>query len=199
MSHAPNDFAASLPHKREFIADGKCVFSAGQRVSRLFFVEAGTVRLLRVLPDAASATMHTATAGEWIAESSLYSERYHCDAVADGTSVVSSVSKRAVLELFEAEPQRCLQFSRLLAMRLRELRSMHEIVRMKKAEDRVLHWLRLNAEGDPPVIPLRKSWSRIAEDLALTRESLYRTVAVLKREGRVVVTNASVRVIAPFE
>ena len=102
----------------------------------------------------------------------------------------------AVLKLFEAEPERCLQFARLLALRLRDLRSMHEIVRMKKAEDRVLHWLRLNAEGTPPVVPLRKSWSRIAEDLALTRESLYRTVAVLRKAGKVIVTNESAWVIS---
>jgi CRP/FNR family transcriptional regulator, dissimilatory nitrate respiration regulator len=193
MSQVLDDFATDLPRRRESFADGEAIFVAGRRASRLYFIESGCVRLLRALPNGAQAVMHSAVAGDWVAESSLYSDRYHCDAVADGASTLSSVSKAALLKLFEAEPQRCLEFSRVLAHRLRHLRAMHEIVRMRKAEDRVLHWLHLHASGEPPVVHLRQSWSRIAEDLALTREALYRTLSALKKSRTIVVTKEVVQ------
>jgi CRP/FNR family transcriptional regulator, dissimilatory nitrate respiration regulator len=193
MTLAPDDFAADLPRRRQSFADREGIFVVGQRATRMYFVETGCVRLLRALPDGTRAVMHSAASGEWVAESSLYSDFYHCDAVADGASTLSSLSKAALLRLFEAEPHRCLHFSRFLALRLRDLRAMHEIVRMRKAEDRVLHWLHLHASGEPPVVHLRQSWSQVAEDLGLTREALYRTISALKKSRAIVATKEIVQ------
>jgi CRP-like cAMP-binding protein len=129
--------------------------------------------------------MHTAKAGEWVAESSLYIDRYHCDAVADGVTVASSVNKAGLLARFAAEPQRCLAFSRVLADRLRHLRAVHEIVRIRKADERVMHWFHLHASGNPPVVHVDRSWSRVAEDVGLSREAFYRTMAALRRSGAI--------------
>jgi CRP/FNR family transcriptional regulator, dissimilatory nitrate respiration regulator len=185
MRHLHEDFARDLPIKRQSYADREKVFAAGGLVRRFFRVEAGAIRLIRTLPEGTLAVMHTARAGEWVAESSLYSDRYHCDAVADGVTIASSVSKAGLLARFAAEPQRCLAFSQVLADRLRHLRAVHEIVRMRKADARVMHWFHLHASGNPPVVQVDQPWSRVAEDVGLTREAFYRTMAALRKSGAI--------------
>lgn len=127
--------------------------------------------------------MQRANAGEWLAESSLFSDRYHCDAIADGASEVVSIGKRDLLAAFKEDPERAIAFCELLSKQLRRLRGIHEIVRIRSASERVLQWLLLQAAGNPPQVRIEQTWTQIADEISLTREAVYRAVAELKRRG----------------
>jgi CRP-like cAMP-binding protein len=183
MSPIELSFAAELPHRLHDLKAEQMLFAAGQRPARLFMVSDGCVRLVRPARTGANAVMQRARAGEWLAESSLFSDRYHCDAVAQVKARAISVSKRELLDAFQREPKRWLIFSKLLAEHLRRLRGMHEVVRIRSARDRVFQWLLLQANGNPASIELDQTWTEIADEIALTREAVYRAVAELKRCG----------------
>jgi CRP-like cAMP-binding protein len=183
MNSPDLSFAKGLPLKLHTLTDDEILFAAGQKPTRLFLVADGCVRLLRPLRTGASAVMQRARAGDWLAESSLFSDRYHCDALAQGAARIISVSKRELLAAFETEPQRWMMFSIMLADHLRRLRGMHEIVRVRSARDRVLQWLWLEAKGKPATLRLDQTWTQVADEIALTREAVYRAVSDLKKLG----------------
>jgi CRP-like cAMP-binding protein len=176
-------FAQGLPFREHTFEDTETLFSAGGKPVRLFLVAEGCIRLQRPLRSGASAIMQRARTGDWLAESSLFSDRYHCDAISQGITRTISVSKRELLAAFDKDPRRSMKFSVLLAEHLRRLRGMHEIVRVRSARDRVLHWLWLEAKGKPATLRLDQTWTQVADEIALTREAVYRAVAELKQLG----------------
>ena len=176
-------FAHGLRTTTRNLEDGERLFATGQRPTRLYFLTRGIVQLARPLRSGAAAIMHRGRAGEWVAESSLFTEKYHCDAIAIGETQVQSVGKNELLRLFARNPASCLEFAATLALRLRQLRGAHEIVRIRGAQERVAQWLALQAEGSPPTVTLDRTWSQIAEELSLTREAVYRALAALRASG----------------
>jgi CRP-like cAMP-binding protein len=148
-------------------------------------VEEGRVRLTRVLADGTSLILYIAERGESFAEASLSADRYHCDAVAETDAVVLALPKADLLSAFAADPAECLAFALALAGQVRDLRSKLELRNIRSATDRVLAWLRLQASGDPPSVPMHRSWTQIADELGLAREVLYRALAKLERQRRI--------------
>ena len=96
-------FAAGLPSRHHHLSDGQRLFASGQKPTRMFVVVKGRVRLTRPLRTGNNAVMQTARAGQWLAESSLFSNSYHCDGIARGTTEVVSVSRRELLARFGLE------------------------------------------------------------------------------------------------
>jgi CRP/FNR family transcriptional regulator, dissimilatory nitrate respiration regulator len=174
--------AANDPRERQSLRAKETLFFAGQRVHRMFFVEKGTVALVRSPSvKGAETVIHTARAGEWIAESSLFSDAYHCDAVARVDSEVVSARKDPILKRLRADPTRCLELADMLAAELRAARAMHEVLRTRGTEERLVRWFFIHASGSPPSVELKGTWSELADTLALSREALYRAVAKLRK------------------
>jgi CRP/FNR family transcriptional regulator, dissimilatory nitrate respiration regulator len=180
-------FAAGLPYRRKVLEASEALFLKGHRATNLFYVEQGSVRLMRTLEDGRAAVMHVARACEWIAESSVFSEVYHCDAFAEVQTKLLSVSKSSLLKQFRADPEKCMQFAEMLAGQLRALRGAHEMVRIRRADERLMRWLQLQASGEPPTLRIQGTWTQVADELAMTREALYRALSHLRKSGAVTV------------
>jgi CRP-like cAMP-binding protein len=170
---------------RHIIARGAHVFRQGDRASAVYVVESGRVRLIRTAADGARLVLQVAEAGDSFAEGALSSARYHCDAVAETDSVVLALPKPELLAVLEANPAECLVVVLALASQLRDLRARLELRNIRSSTERVLAWLRLNASGNPPRVALQRSWTLIADELGLTREAVYRALAALERDGRI--------------
>ena len=67
---------------------GQNLFRTGGRTAGLYEILKGKVRLVRVDRSGREAVLQVASAGETLAEASLFSSTYHCDAVAITDSVV---------------------------------------------------------------------------------------------------------------
>jgi CRP/FNR family transcriptional regulator, dissimilatory nitrate respiration regulator len=161
---------------------GEAVFRQGDPASAIFVVETGRVRLARVLAHGVSLPLHVAEAGDSFAEASLSAAHYHCDAVAEADSVVLALPKADLLAALSNNPAHALAVAKALASQVRDLRARLELRNVRPATARVLSWLRLHAAGDPPRVPLARSWTLVAEELGLTREALYRALAKLERQ-----------------
>lgn len=60
---------------------GQFLFHLGDPVRTMHFVEAGAVHLIRHQRNGSALVLQRAEAGSILAEASLYSDTYHCDAV----------------------------------------------------------------------------------------------------------------------
>ncbi len=90
-----------------------------------------------------------------------------------------------LLSALAADPAECLALALALAGQVRDLRAKLELRNIRAAMNRLLTWLRLHASGNPPSVPMHRSWTQIADELGLTREATYRALAKLERQGRI--------------
>ena len=167
------------------VSRGAAVFRQGDPADAVFLVETGRVRLVRVLADGTPLVLHVADAGESFAEASLSATHYHCDAVAETDATVLTLPKADLLAALAADPAKCLALAQALAAQVRDLRARLELRNIRCATARVIAWLRLHASGHPPSVPMRRSWTQVADELGLTREAVYRALATLERQKRI--------------
>jgi len=189
---SPDGFAARLLavlHQsrvtRHRVGRGTDVFRQGDPAAAVFLVETGRVRLVRVLADGMPLILYVAETGESFAEASLSAAHYHCDAVAETDAVVLALPKADLLSALAADPAGCLAVALALASQVRDLRARLELRNIRSATARVLAWLRLHASGNPPLVPIRRSWTQVADEVGLTREAVYRALAMLEQQGRI--------------
>ena len=70
------------------LKSGETLFRLGDKTAGLFEVVSGRVRLSRVDRSGREIILYVAGAGETIAEASLFSPSYHCDAIASTDALV---------------------------------------------------------------------------------------------------------------
>ena len=159
--------------RETYLAAGEVLFRAGDRVQRLFLVRAGVIRLVRPLPHGSSLTIQKASAGQVLAEASLFASVYHCDGVTATQAVVRSVSVKRAITALERDPVLARAFSRHLAESVQAARARAEIVSLRTVSARVDAWLALHS-GE---LPTRGHWRDFAEEISVAPEALYRELA----------------------
>lgn len=166
---------------RRSLARDEVLFRQGDKVAAIYFVELGRLRLERRTFDGRLLALGTTSAGEFFVEAALFSETFHCDAVATERSRVCVYPKLAVLNALRADPASAMSFLALMARQVRQLRQRLELMKVRSAKDRVMLYFELNAGSDGSV-NLRGPIQDLAAELGLSREALYRTLASLERE-----------------
>jgi CRP-like cAMP-binding protein len=167
------------------LKSGEVLFRLGDRTAGLCEVVAGRVRLARVDRAGHEIVLHVAGPGETIAEASLFSPQYHCDAIASSDAAVRIYPKPAVLAAFAQEPKAAQAFAAMLARQVMTLRTRIEQRNIRSARERLRHFLALNAGADGRTIALSGTLKDLAAELGLTHEALYRTLAALERAGEI--------------
>src|SRR5438552_13705261 len=77
----------SVLEKRS-LARNEVLFRQGDKVTAIYFIEAGRLHLERRTFDGRSLVLGTTSAGEFFVEVALFSDTYHCDAMATEPSQV---------------------------------------------------------------------------------------------------------------
>ncbi|HET7384709.1 MAG TPA: Crp/Fnr family transcriptional regulator [Pseudolabrys sp.] len=164
---------------------GEALFRLGDKAAGLCEVVSGRVRLARVDRSGHEIVLHVAGPGETLAEASLFSASYHCDAIASTNATVRVYPKREMLAAFERDPRAMQAFSVMLARQVMGLRTRIEQRNIRSARERVRHYLVLNAGADGRTVKLGGTLKDLAAELGLTHEVLYRTLAALERSGEI--------------
>jgi len=172
---------AAIDHKLKV---GESLFRLGEKTLGLCEVIAGRVRLARVDRSGREIVLHVAGPGETLAEASLFSPQYHCDAIANTDAIVRIYPKREVLTVFE-DPKAARAFTETLAQQVMNLRTRIEQRNIRSARERVRHFLILNVGSDRRTFTLRGTLKDLAAEIGLTHEALYRTLATLERSGEI--------------
>jgi CRP-like cAMP-binding protein len=181
------------------LAKGEVLFHQGDPVEWLYRLDGGCVRLVRHLESGSTVVVHVARPPGTFAEASVFADAYHCDAVAESASRVVAVRKASFLSALGRDPEASLQFARVLAGQVRDLRTMVELRNIHSAQERLMTWLQMQAVGAPPTVVLDRTWSDVAFELGLTREAIYRALAALERGQRLIRNEGKVRLPSPAQ
>ena len=171
-----------LPPRR--YAAGATVFRAGAPTAGLHVLLSGQVRLQRSLADGAEVVVHRATAVDTFAEAAVFSPAYHCDAVAATAAEMCIVPAGAVQAALAEAPDFAGRFAARLARQVQDLRARAEILSMRGAAERALACLAMQARDG--LVVLDRPVKELALEIGLSHEALYRALAALERDGRVV-------------
>ncbi|WP_309662077.1 Crp/Fnr family transcriptional regulator [Sphingomonas sp.] len=149
---------------------GTTLFHRGDQVRHLYAVRSGCIHLQRLSADGAAAVMQRANAGALLAESSIFSDHYHCDAVAVGDSCLDRADIAQVRRAIKADPDLHGALTRHLAGEVQRTRGRLEILARKTVAERLDIWLALNGGALPP----RGAWRPLADDIGVSPEAFYR-------------------------
>ena len=159
------------PQEKSYDA-GDAVFHVGDPVQRMHFVREGVVILVRNQRRGSALILQRAGAGSVLAEASLYSERYHCDARAETAVTTWCVSRAELRRRIADSPDLSEAWSGYLAQEVQRARLHAEILSLRTVADRLDAWI--TCHGAPPA---KGGAAAVALEIGVSHEALYREAA----------------------
>jgi len=161
-------------------AKGEQLFPQGKKPDRMFYVVSGEVVLQRLDSQGEQVVLQRARQS-FIAEASLQSTNYHCDAVVTVSGELVSVPIDAIRQALLADSAFALRWMAMLNRELKRLRAQCERLSIKGVRNRLLHLI--ESEGQGGRLALGAGLKSVALELGVTHEALYRTVAEMEKQG----------------
>ena len=165
-----------LPGHELTFAAGDAVFHLGDEVKLVHCVRSGLVHLVRHQEQGATLILQRAAAGSILAEASVYSPQHHCDARAEMAATTWAVPRDVVRRRLGEDGRFSAAWSRHLAFEVQRARTQSEILALKRVASRLDAWIAWNG-----ALPGKGQWARIAEEIGVSPEALYREIA--RRRG----------------
>lgn len=162
---------SSAARKRSFGA-GEYLFHLGEPVAALFVVLEGEIHLVRHQEHGGAIVLQQAGPGDVLAEASLFSDCYHCDAIARTSATVRSSPKRELLSRLRTEPEFAEAWAAHLAREIQSTRFRSEILSLTKVALRLDAWLAWHGK-----LPPKGEWVQLAHQIGVSPEALYREIA----------------------
>ena len=171
----------ALGHEVRIAKDG-WVFRKGDAVRAVYLVMDGEVHLSRFSKAGREIALHRAGRGDFFAEAALNADRYRCNAIASRDATLLAFPVGKLRRYLEDDPQFTREWAALLARQLHSARARLERLAIKSASERVLHYIHTEGTGPRSVVKLAGTVKDLAQELGMTHEALYRTLARMKRE-----------------
>ncbi len=108
-----------------------------------------------------------------LAEASLYSGTYHCDAVAFGAADTCVYTKASLKKLLAKSSQFSNIWANHLAQELQKSRLRSEILSLRTVAERLDAWTAWNGGS----LPRKGEWKLVANQIGVSPEALYREIA----------------------
>ncbi len=164
------------------LSPGQILVQQGDPAEYLFWVATGQIRLASFLQQQ-MITYYFAETGELFEESALHCDTYGCTAIAETAAHVIAIPRAAFADALRHSPELTERYLVSLTYRFQSLKALLELRGIYSARDRFLHYLRQRRPPNQTTIIVDKPMKVIASELALTPESLSRTLASLQAEG----------------
>lgn len=159
--------------RRQHFANGRPLFHRGDPVTDMHFVLSGSIHLVRHQSDGSSLILQRAEPGSVLAEASLYSATYHCDAVAFGAADTRVYAKAGIKKLLAKSPEFSNVWANYLAQELQRSRLRSEILSLRTVAQRLDAWIAWNGGK----LPEKGEWKLVAGQIGVSPEALYREIA----------------------
>jgi CRP/FNR family transcriptional regulator, dissimilatory nitrate respiration regulator len=158
-------------------AAGASVFRVGDPVRVLHIVRSGAICLIRHHEGGSALILQRARPGSILAEASLYSARYHCDAIAETAAITWVVQRHEVRRKFDENAEFAEAWASFLAHEVQRTRFQAELLSLKTVRARLAAWIAWNG-----ALPAKGEWSRVAMEIGVSAEALYREIAIRRRD-----------------
>lgn len=162
---------------------GERLFATGCKPVSMFFVNTGEVVLERVGAHGGAAVVQRTRHG-FVGEASLQSACYHCDGKVIATSEITQISIALIRSALLTDPDFAGRWIAMLNREVKRLRLQCERMALVKVQDRLIHLL--ETQGVDGQYPLGSGLKSVASELGVTHEALYRCVASLEKNARLV-------------
>ncbi|MDE2363005.1 MAG: Crp/Fnr family transcriptional regulator [Hyphomicrobiales bacterium] len=161
-----------LPRHELSFDIGACVFNVGDPIKSLYIVRSGAIHLVRHQENGSPLILQRARDGAVLAEASVYSSHYHCDARAESNAVAWAISRDGFRRRLSERPEFAEAWARHLAEEVQRARLHAEILSLKTVSARLSAWLAWNG-----ALPAKGSWAIIAQEIGVSPEALYREIS----------------------
>jgi len=187
MSGALVPLLGDLPGRECRFVAGSTLFRLGDAVRRIHLIRSGTVHLVRHHEDGSALILQRARPGSILAEASVYSARYHCDARAETSAVTWAIARHDVRKALAERPALAEAWATYLAREVQRARLQAEILSLRTVAVRLSAWIAWHGS-----LPAKGQWSLVAQEIGVSPEALYREIA----RRKVVRTKAAVESLA---
>lgn len=171
--------------KNRHLKAGENLFQRGDPAVWIFFVVRGRIKLVRDTVEGNSVILHVAVSGSSFAEAALFSDRYHCTAVADIPTEVLLYPKSEVLKSLRGKPDETEGLVEIMAKQIQNLRSTLELRNIRSADERIFQYLLLQVDGKSNELNIETTYKDLAYELGLAHETLYRALGSLEKKGKI--------------
>ena len=154
------------------LAANKLLFRTGSEISSIFLVENGCIALERHLENGAVTSLQRARSGELLAEASVYSHNYHCDARAIEPTSYRALSAKTFRRALLGDAALAEMWAKHLARTVQATRFLSELRGMRTVAERLDAWL-----AEHGALPDKGQWKSLAAELAVSPEALYRELS----------------------
>lgn len=168
-------FAYLLPIAtgHRIVGGNEYLFHRGDVVRSVFLLREGSIVLVRHQANGKPAILQRAKSGMVLAEASLFSDSYHCDAVVTKQADLVILPVHKVRDLLATDPGFSMHWSRHLTNELQSARRRAEIVSLHTVSERIDAWLAWH-DG---LLPPKGQWRGLAEEIGVSPEALYRQLS----------------------
>lgn len=173
MLRSIEPYLAGVRGRQQHFANGRFLFHRGDPVTDMHFVLSGSIHLVRHQRDGSTLILQRAEPGSILAEASLYSGTYHCDAVAFGAADTRVYPKTSLKKLLAKSPEFSDVWTKYLAQELQKSRLRSEILSLRTVARRLDAWIAWNSGK----LPEKGEWKLVASQIGVSPEALYREIA----------------------
>lgn len=158
---------------------GQYLFHQGHKPEWMFFVVSGEAILNRTNTRGETVILQRCKNG-FVSEASLFTDIYHCDAIASQTAQAIRLPISSFRKALE-EPGFALRWTQLLSKEIMRLRTASERLTLKDIPSKLIHLIK--TEGKEGVFNIQTDLKSLASEIGVTHEALYRTIAAMERNG----------------
>lgn len=159
---------------------GEYLFHQGDPTHMLVLVVEGYIHLMRFQVDGQSAVLQRAGPMTILAEASVFSEHYHCDAIAMTAGRLLLVPTATLRQLVGREPAFALAWISHISGELKKARTRAEILALRSVGARLDAWIAVH-DGE---LPPKGQWKSLAGEIGVSPEALYREIAKRQASSR---------------
>lgn len=163
---------------RRSFEKGERLFHTGDQVLKVFWVLDGQIDLVRVTPSGNEMVLQSAGQGTVLAEASVYSECYHCDAIARSEGAIAQLGTNVFKDRLATNRTWAENWAGSLAHSVQRARLNTEIRSLKRVADRLDFWLAVNPDTFP-----ERPIKDIAAEIGVSPEALYRELSSRRQHG----------------
>lgn len=146
----------------------------------MLYVTRGEVTLQRLGRQGESVVLQRTRHG-FVAEASLESARYHCDALVTASGAMVAIPIEPIKQALASDSEFASRWIAMLNQEVKRLCAQCERLSMRGVKERLLHLI--ETEGGEGRLPLGAGLKSMAGEPGVTHEALYRAVAELEKKG----------------
>jgi len=169
--------------KYQNLVAGQVLFHHRDPAKYIFALEVGRIRLVRYTCEGNLVVFQIVRPFESFAESALFTELYHCNAIVEIPSRVICYPKTLLSAVLQNNSNLALSLLERCNSKSQSLKKLLELRSIRSARDRLLQYLLFSVSPGETKIAFDRSYKDIANELGLSSETLYRSLSELQKSG----------------